>query len=568
MLGLSQAGSGGLRTGPDQQAEDSSPRFWLLIGLTVSCLLAAVVRVRLLSVPFERDEGEFAYVGQLILQGIPPYSLAYNMKFPGIYYAYALVMAVFGQTTEGVHRGLLVFNIAAIVLVLLLARRVCDSLAGAVAAGSYALLSMEPSVLGTAAHATHFIVPFALGGLLLLLRAIDSGNATALFWSGFLLGVAVTMKQHAATFILFAIGYLLWMEGRRRPFAWRRYMTKLGVFLLGALVPLGGICLVLYRAGVFDRFWFWTISYASEYVSMVPVRLGLNVFMTQMMHVVGPSAPLWGIAGVGLTAVFWDKRLQSKRIFVFGFLLFSFLAICPGFYFREHYFVLLLPAIALLAGLAISSIRHRLVDTSSFPLLRSIPVGLFILVFLYAVIVQQEFFFQASPREASRIAYGINPFPESLEVAEYIRDHSTRGERIAVFGSEPQIYFYAERVSATGYIYTYALTENHPFSSQMQREMITEIEAARPQFIVAINIKSSWGRYPDSDSAILPWFKAYTNDHYELDGVADILSLNRTEYRWGRDALRYVPQSPYFLLVYKRKQERTTHAQVMAGVTF
>jgi hypothetical protein len=193
---------------------------------------------------------------------------------------------------------------------------------------------------------------------------------------------------------------------------------------------------------------------------------------------------------------------------------------------------------------------------------------LFILVFLYAVIVQQEFFFQASPREASRIAYGINPFPESLEVAEYIRDHSTRGERIAVFGSEPQIYFYAERVSATGYIYTYALTENHPFSSQMQREMITEIEAARPQFIVAINIKSSWGRYPDSDSAILPWFKAYTNDHYELDGVADILSLNRTEYRWGRDALRYVPQSPYFLLVYKRKQERTTHAQVMAGVTF
>jgi hypothetical protein len=31
----------------------------------------AFVQVRLSSMPLERDEGEFAYVGQLMLQGIP-----------------------------------------------------------------------------------------------------------------------------------------------------------------------------------------------------------------------------------------------------------------------------------------------------------------------------------------------------------------------------------------------------------------------------------------------------------------------------------------------------------------
>ena len=36
--------------------------------------------------------------------------------------------------------------------------------------------------------------------------------------------------------------------------------------------------------------------------------------------------------------------------FAVGFLFFSFLSVCPGFYFRQHYFILFLPAVALFAG--------------------------------------------------------------------------------------------------------------------------------------------------------------------------------------------------------------------------
>ena len=48
--------------------------------------LVIAIRIRLLGIPLERDEGEYAYAGQLMLQGIPPYKLAYNMKFPGTCY--------------------------------------------------------------------------------------------------------------------------------------------------------------------------------------------------------------------------------------------------------------------------------------------------------------------------------------------------------------------------------------------------------------------------------------------------------------------------------------------------
>src|SRR5262249_11670503 len=152
---------------------------WICLGLILLFIVA--VRIRLLSVPLERDEGEFAYAGQLILEGIPPYQLAYNVKLPGIYAAYALVMAVFGQTPIGIHFGLLFVNLGAIVLFFFLAGRLFDPYGAVIASETYALMSTSPPVLGFAAHATHFVILAALGGFLLLLRGLESRRTLTLF---------------------------------------------------------------------------------------------------------------------------------------------------------------------------------------------------------------------------------------------------------------------------------------------------------------------------------------------------------------------------------------------------
>ena len=129
-----------------------------------------LIRLRLLGFPLERDEGEYAYMGQLMLQGIPPYKLAYTMKFPGTAAAYALFMSIFGQTTTGVHFGLLFVNLLTVALLFFLGRRLLNEIGGIVAATSYAILSLTRHVLGLAAHATHFVVLPALAGALRLLR--------------------------------------------------------------------------------------------------------------------------------------------------------------------------------------------------------------------------------------------------------------------------------------------------------------------------------------------------------------------------------------------------------------
>ena len=83
-----------------------SSGIWPWIAIIAVIIAAAVIRGQLLSVPFERDEGEYAYISQQMLKGVPPYISAYSMKLPGIYVVYAMIMSVFGQTQTGVHLGL------------------------------------------------------------------------------------------------------------------------------------------------------------------------------------------------------------------------------------------------------------------------------------------------------------------------------------------------------------------------------------------------------------------------------------------------------------------------------
>ena len=71
-------------------------------------------------------------------------------------------------------------------------------------------------------------------------------------------------------------------------------------------------------------------------------------------------AGIWIIAGIGFTSVLWNRTMRSRWGFITGITLFSFLTICPGFYFRNHYFVTMLPVVALLAGITTSSLMHMI----------------------------------------------------------------------------------------------------------------------------------------------------------------------------------------------------------------
>jgi hypothetical protein len=155
--------------------------------------------------------------------------------------------------------------------------------------------------------------------------------------------------------------------------------------------------------------------------------------------------------------------------------------------------------------------------------------------------------------QACRATYGPNPFPESIPIANYIAAHTTSKERVAVIGSEPQIYFYAHRHCATGYIVTYPLMDPNPIASQMQQAMISEIVESNPKYLVLVNVRQSWLPQANSDTTIVNWAEQFCRTNYEIVGVADIISINQTVYRWDEEAANYQPHSSAFLTAWKRK---------------
>jgi len=525
---------------------------WALGVLVVVVLATAAVRVRLLDLPIDRDEGEYAYFAQLLLQGIPPYAQAYNFKMPGIYAVYALILALFGQTPTAIHLGLLIVDAVTIVLVFFVADRVFGATVAAVAAAAFATLSLSPRLLFSAAYAEHFVLPPVLAGVLVLLHAIARRRMSAFFGSGLLFGTAFLVKQSGGAFLAFAVLYTLLGESD----AARRRLVAGGALVVGALAPFATLCLFLFFAGTFGNFWFWTFTYAHTYATLTPFAQGLINLGSALGEILPTSYLAVALSAFGFSAFFWARETRARALFVTLFAGAALLATSAGLYFRNQYFILLLPVLAILAGVGVDSVARRLSSVRAPALRYGIPIALAAGPLLHLVYLERAILFTGTPHQVLRAIYGMNPFPESVEIARYIRERTSPDDRIAVVGSEPQIYFYARRRAATGYVYTYALMEPQPYAALMQHQMIREIEAHNPRFVVFVRVPPSWLMTPDSYVTIFQWFDEYQK-RFDRVGVVEIVSLHQTRYLWGPEAAAYTPRSEAWLMILERKDRRS-----------
>lgn len=362
-----------------------------------------------------------------------------------------------------------------------------------------------------------------------------------LFLGALLLGVGFVIKQHGVLFILFGGAYAGWSFFRRKPWQWRAGLATAGWFILGAALPFGLTCLILYWCGVFPKFWFWCFSYASKYVAQLPLRYGWGN-LKFMAGEIWDTTTLFCLLGLaGLAWVGFRKIKRATKIWLAGFALFSFLATCPGLYFRSHYMVLLAPAWALLAGLALEGIFSILRRGTGPGFGRFFCALLALLITGHYLYQQRPLVLATNMNDFSRGSFGFNPFPEAIELARYIEDHSGPDDRVAVIGSEPEIFFYSRRKSATGYIYFYPLFEAHPFARTMQEEAAREIEAARPKFLAVVNIPFSLLLKKGSDLWIYGWMNQFLRSNgYRGVGLITFTESGGTlheipEEKWGKE---------------------------------
>jgi hypothetical protein len=123
---------------------------------------------------------------------------------------------------------------------------------------------------------------------------------------------------------------------------------------------------------------------------------------------------------------------------------------------------------------------------------------------------------------------------------------------MAVFGSEPELPFYAHRRSVTGYIYMYDLVEEQPFRERMEKEMISEVERGRADFLIFVNTYLSWLPFPPGrGDGLRDWMMAYIQNEYVPYGAVTVAPH---QYFWGPDCLRHIPAGHQFVVLFQRKR--------------
>ena len=87
----------------------------------------------------------------------------------------------------------------------------------------------------------------------------------------------------------------------------------------------------------------------------------------------------------------------------------------------------------------------------------------------------------------------------------------------------------------------------------MRDEMIHDIEYGQPEFVVQVDSLALWRERYGNEPTVYSWWGGWGPEHYQLVGIADIVSDTRTEYRWGAAAAAYQPKAGYIMAIYRRK---------------
>ena len=85
---------------------------WTILSVAIIIFLTAAIRVPLLNIPFERDEGEYAYIAWRLGHHELPYRDWIDQKPPGIFWVYRLALNLPLDPIRSVHFMGLLFSAA------------------------------------------------------------------------------------------------------------------------------------------------------------------------------------------------------------------------------------------------------------------------------------------------------------------------------------------------------------------------------------------------------------------------------------------------------------------------
>ena len=425
------------------------------LPLVAICLIPVLLYLPFLAAPFERDEGVYATVAQGLLDGRVPYRDLFDNKPPLVYGWYAFSFILFG---EHVVAPRLIASLLLSLTTLSLfgqARMIFPRGVAYLAAGLFALSTGLPFVALHANTEAYMLLPlvtslaaFTVGLRNSRLRPEGWASARWFLLAGALGGLAMMTKQVAVWNLLALAAVSTWWRWRLGDTGWRMGQPALSL-LVGAAVTTAVVAAPFAANGALGDLLYANVLYNWLYVQVPTYGQRLANVANGTLFFVVLAAPLVAAAVAGLFTVMRTKG-RPVYIVLIVWAVASVVGVASGGRFFPHYFLQLLPAMAVLAALVIyDRFTNRDIRRIGKP-------ALALALSLVAISLATNAILYLAPGPAEkRVAESVYQQKEwegsSQALGAYIAERTGPEDSIFNFGREAQIYFYAERRPAVRY---------------------------------------------------------------------------------------------------------------------
>lgn len=477
------------------------------------------------------------------------YEDTFNFKPPAIYYTYAIANTLFGYSAAGLRWSMIFFNVVGAGLLFLIGYRWCGALFASIAAISYAVFAFNPFVYGFAALSESYQNVYAIGAMAILQHALVRKKNYWYALAGALLAFSLLIKQNLIFACVGLFLVMLWYYFiERKDKEWK----PMAFFLGGGLLSVILIYLPVIIQGNLDDLIYWNFTYSSQYATAVPWETGRRLLKNFFASVTSFNQWMWiaGVIGVAFSAYF--SKSSALRMLLPILLLSSFVAVVPGYRFYPHYWIYLTPVLALGCAWFFEGVNSLISSKVKSPF---ISVGLMALFFVGLNFIRTSHpnHFD-NPKElfVNRRAYGDNPFTENRFLGEYLRKQMSSSDELMVFGSEPEMYTYADRYAPHPYIFLSHLSKPHSRQPAMLADMKKWVTETKPKFAYFSNHPFSWEAGSEEGRNLHRWSWNYVNQHYRCIGIADIIPQQAPKIILGNEAENYKPTAQKWVGVYER----------------
>ncbi len=533
---------------------DKNASVLALGALIIFLAVFFLIRLHFREMSFERDEGTYAYMGKLLLEGKKPYTYFYEMKPPGLFYMYGVMVALFGTTVSGLHIGFFLVNLLTSIFVFFWIRRMFNQTTGVLAAVAYSIISTSPHASGLTIQAEHLLNLFMIPGLWLLWEALKSNKKVYWFLSGILLSWALLIKQNTIFFIAFAgLAIILYHFIVNKEKTIKKLIQPILLFSAGILLPIIVVLGILLMNGSFNDFIFFIYEFPRAlYLSSIEFSRGMGYMKDRLDLIMYNYSLIWYMAILGLLIIWIFGKDSFLKIILTLFLLLSFLSVAPGLRFYGHYWIHFLPAIAVLFAVCVHTITQFIASKNISRNPQFISIIILVIVVFINININTEYYFKSDPERVVRMVYGSNLFPESRKVSDFLNRKMNPEDGLMVFGSEPQIYLYTNKDCASRHFYCGNLVQKHPKIADWVAEFKADYGKANPKYAIWVQHPFSWSFPKDGNKEFVDWAYGDLSNKYHPIGYADYIDQNTTEYIWDKAALNYKAKGKEYMIVLER----------------